>query len=71
MHRVAFLLARRYRVDVEHDRQRLRSGAESRGVAMKGDQLVALVTYEVSADGKTLTSRSSGTIEMVIVYERR
>ena len=40
-------------------------------VAMKGDQLYALVTYELSADGRTLTSRSSGSIEHVLVFERR
>jgi hypothetical protein len=28
-------------------------------------------SYEVSADGKTLTSRSSGVIEQVIVFDRR
>jgi outer membrane usher protein FimD/PapC len=40
-------------------------------VAEKGDQIVALVTYEVSADGKTLTSRSSGLIEQVLVFTRK
>ena len=40
-------------------------------VAMKGDTLIALDTYEVSADGKTLTSRNSGSIEQVVVLERR
>jgi hypothetical protein len=33
--------------------------------------VLALVTYDVSADGRTLTSRSSGMIEQVIVFERR
>lgn len=32
--------------------------------------VLAIVTYEVSKDGTTLTSRSSGTIEQTIVYER-
>ena len=40
-------------------------------VGMKGDQLIALDTYEVSADGKTLTVRTSGSIEQVLVLERR
>ena len=37
-------------------------------VAQKDGQVVAIVTYEVSADGKTLTARSFGTLEQVIVY---
>jgi len=40
-------------------------------VAMKSGQVLALVTYEVSADGKTLTSRSSGMIEQVVVFDRQ
>jgi hypothetical protein len=40
-------------------------------VAMKGGSVIRLVTHEVSADGKTLTSRTSGAVEQVIVYERR
>jgi len=40
-------------------------------LAMKGGQVLALVTYEVSSDGKTLTSRSSGMIEQVIVFDRK
>lgn len=40
-------------------------------IATKNGQVFALVTYEVSADGKTLTSRSSGMIEQVIVFERK
>lgn len=39
-------------------------------VARKGDDVIALVTYQVSSDGKTLTSRSSGMLELVIVYQR-
>lgn len=39
-------------------------------LAKKDGQVVAVVTYEVSADGRTLTSRSSGTIEQTIVFER-
>jgi hypothetical protein len=40
-------------------------------IAKKGDQTVALVTYEVSADGKAMTLRSSGTVEHVIVFDRK
>jgi hypothetical protein len=40
-------------------------------IATRNGQLYALVTYEVSADGNTLTSRSSGTADQVIVYERK
>jgi hypothetical protein len=40
-------------------------------IAEKNGQIVALVTYEVSADGKTLTSRSSGLLEQVIVFDRK
>lgn len=40
-------------------------------VATKGGSVIRLVTHEVSADGKTLTSRTSGAVEQVIVYERR
>lgn len=40
-------------------------------IARKDDQLFAMITYEVSADGKTLTSRSSGVMEQVIVFDRQ
>lgn len=40
-------------------------------IAKKGDQTIALVTYEVSVDGKTMTLRSSGTVEHVIVFDRK
>lgn len=40
-------------------------------IARKDGRTVALVTYEVSADRKTLTSRSSGSLEQVLVFERR
>jgi len=40
-------------------------------IATKKDQMIALVTYEISADGKTLTSRSSGMVEQVIVFDRK
>jgi len=40
-------------------------------IATKNGQVYALVTYEVSADGRTLTSRSSGVIDQVIVFARK
>jgi hypothetical protein len=40
-------------------------------VARKGDDVIALVTYQISSDGKTLTLRSSGTVEHVIVFDRK
>jgi hypothetical protein len=43
----------------------------TRKLATKGGKVIALVTYEVSADHTTLTSRSSGVIEQVLVFERR
>ena len=32
---------------------------------------VALITYEVSTDGQTLTARTSGLIEQVVMFKRR
>ena len=40
-------------------------------IAKKGGAVLALVTYEVSADGKTMFVRSSGSVEHVVVFERR
>jgi hypothetical protein len=40
-------------------------------IAKKGNETIALVTYEVSSDGKTMTLRSSGTVEHVIVFDRK
>lgn len=40
-------------------------------IARRDGRTVALVTYEVSADRKSLTSRSSGLLEQVIVFDRR
>jgi hypothetical protein len=40
-------------------------------IAEKDGQVAALVTYQVSPDGRTLTTRSSGTMEQVIVFERK
>jgi hypothetical protein len=41
--------------------------------AKKDGQEIAVGTYEVSPDGKTLTARMSGTaaLEMVVVFERK
>ncbi len=39
-------------------------------LAKKDGNVIAVVTYEVSADGKTLTSRSSGMVEQTIVFDR-
>jgi hypothetical protein len=39
-------------------------------VTRKGNQNLALITYEVSADGQTLTARTSGLVEQVIVFKR-
>jgi hypothetical protein len=33
-------------------------------------KVIAVVTYEVSPDGNTLTSRSSGMVEQTIVFDR-
>ena len=40
-------------------------------IARKGNQNIALITYEVSADGQTLTARTSGLVEQVMVFRRR
>ena len=40
-------------------------------ITKKGNQNLALITYEVSADGQTLTARTSGFVEQVIVFKRR
>ena len=40
-------------------------------IAKKDGRTLALVTYEVSADGRTLTLRSSGAVEHVIVFDRK
>jgi len=40
-------------------------------IARKGDQNIALITYEVSADGQTLTARTSGLVEQMMVFRRR
>jgi hypothetical protein len=40
-------------------------------IARKDGHTIGLVTYEVSADRRTLTSRSSGLLEQVIVFDRQ
>ena len=40
-------------------------------IAQKGNQNIALITYEVSADGQTLRARTSGVVEQMLVFRRR
>ena len=40
-------------------------------ITKKGNQNLALITYEVSTDGQTLTARTSGLIEQVVIFKRR
>jgi hypothetical protein len=40
-------------------------------ISKKGNQNIALITYEVSADGQTLTARTSGPTEQVVRFKRR
>ncbi len=40
-------------------------------ITKKGNQNLALITYEVSADGQTLTTRTSGLVEQVVRFTRR
>ena len=40
-------------------------------IARKGNQNIALITYEVSADGQTLTARTSGVVDQMLVFRRR
>ena len=40
-------------------------------ITRKGNQNLALITYEVSADGRTLTTRTSGLIEQMVIFKRR
>jgi hypothetical protein len=40
-------------------------------ITRQGDRNLALITYEVSADGQTLTARTSGLVEQVVVFKRR
>ena len=40
-------------------------------IARKGNQNIALITYEVSANGQTLTARTSGGVDQALVFRRR
>ena len=40
-------------------------------ITKKGNQNLVLITYEVSTDGQTLTARTSGLIEQVVIFKRR
>jgi hypothetical protein len=40
-------------------------------IARKGNQNIALITYDISADGQTLTARTSGLVEQMLVFRRR
>jgi hypothetical protein len=40
-------------------------------ITKKGSQHIALITYQVSTDGQTLTARTSGVIEQVVIFSRR
>jgi hypothetical protein len=40
-------------------------------ITKKGNQNIALIAYEVSTDGQTLTVRTSGPIEQVVIFKRR
>ena len=40
-------------------------------ITKKGNQNLALITYEVSTDGQTLTVRTSGLVEQVVIFKRR
>ena len=39
-------------------------------ITKNGNQHIALITYQVSTDGQTLTVRTSGLIEQVVVFKR-
>jgi hypothetical protein len=40
-------------------------------ITKKGNQNLALITYEVSSDGQTLTARTSGVVDQMLVFKRR
>jgi surface antigen len=40
-------------------------------ITKNGGEIVALITYQVSSDGQTLTSRTAGPIEQTVVFKRR
>ena len=40
-------------------------------ITKKGNQNLALITYQVSTDGRTLTARTSGLVEQMVIFKRR
>ena len=40
-------------------------------ITKKGNQNIALIIYEVSTDGQTLTARTSGLIDQAVLFKRR
>src|SRR5215475_7697206 len=40
-------------------------------ITKRGNETLALITYQVSTDGQTLTARTSGLIEQVVIFKRR
>jgi hypothetical protein len=40
-------------------------------ITKKGGEIVAVITYQVSSDGQTLTARTAGPIEQTVVFTRR
>ena len=40
-------------------------------ITRKGNQNIALITYEVSADGQTLTARTAGSVDQMVIFNRR
>ena len=40
-------------------------------ITKRGNENLALITYQVSTDGQTLTARTSGLIEQVVIFKRR
>jgi hypothetical protein len=40
-------------------------------ITKRGNEHLALITYQVSTDGQTLTARTSGLIEQVVIFKRR
>ena len=40
-------------------------------ITKKGNQNLALITYEVSTDGQTLIARTSGVVDQMLIFKRR
>jgi hypothetical protein len=40
-------------------------------ITKRGSENIALITYQVSTDGETLTARTSGLVEQVVIFKRR